>query len=434
MGFDAYKKEKAVLDHAEAILVKPDGVDFKEEFQAMYNSYAKLYRLLRRLVSISDRMEKHLKDANQTIDQQRKELAEAHDDLSIRNLQLETKMSEFEAIFNNSAMGIALLDPDGSFDRINQRLCELLEETPKTLKQRKLNDYLLDYGSDQEEGGGLGCPNPGEILQMERRVKTGGGRVFIAELSGKSLNPTQKEGGVIWLIDDITSRKELQRLQEDVQRIMQHDLKGPLNGIINLPGIIAEEDNLTTQQIELLELIASAGRKMLKQIELSRDIYRMETGNYTFCPHPVDMVTVVHKAMQEFQVMATKLGVDLVALFCGREMTPKDRLVAAVDELLSCVMLGNIVKNALEASRPSETVSISLEQGEHISLTVHNPKPVPAHILPVFFNKYVTSGKEGGTGLGTYSAYLMAKTQLCDMKVVSDAIRGTSVTFTIPRY
>lgn len=434
MAFDAYKKEKAVLDHAETVLAEPERADFASEYHVLYQSYTKLYKLLRRLVTISDRLQQHLKEANQTIDRQHKELAAAHDDLSSRNLDLEMKVNEFESIFNNSAMGIALLAPDGSFDRVNKRLCELLEESSEAVREHKLQDYLFDGETRQGKEIGLSCPEPGAILQLERRLKTATGRVFFASLSGKALNPAQMETGCIWLIDDITHRKELENLQADVQRIMQHDLKGPLNGIISLPGIVAQEGNLTRDQLALLDDITTSGRKMLKQIELSHDIYAMETGSYAFYPRPVDIVSVVRTVVQEHQIMAKHRGVSLVSQFCGRELGQDDRFVGALDELLSCVMLGNIVKNAIEASKPGEAVRITLEADECLLLAVHNAKPVSSNVLPIFFDKYVTFGKEGGTGLGTYSAYLMAKTQGCGLDVVSNKTDGTVVTFTIPRY
>ena len=44
MAFDAYKNEKAVLDHADALLGAPEGVDFENEYRVLHRSYAKLYK------------------------------------------------------------------------------------------------------------------------------------------------------------------------------------------------------------------------------------------------------------------------------------------------------------------------------------------------------------------------------------------------------
>jgi nitrogen-specific signal transduction histidine kinase len=52
-----------------------------------------------------------------------------------------------------------------------------------------------------------------------------------------------------------------------------------------------------------------------------------------------------------------------------------------------------------------------------VALRVHNPGEVPADIAGRFFDKYVTGGKSGGTGLGTYSARLMARVQQGELQM-----------------
>ncbi len=81
------------------------------------------------------------------------------------------------------------------------------------------------------------------------------------------------------------------------------------------------------------------------------------------------------------------------------------------EELLCYFIVANLVKNALEASRPGDRVDVRLTPGDPVTLTIHNPGEVPPDIAGRFFDKYVTCGKRGVTGLGTYSARLMARAQ-----------------------
>jgi CheY-like chemotaxis protein len=76
-------------------------------------------------------------------------------------------------------------------------------------------------------------------------------------------------------------------------------------------------------------------------------------------------------------------------------------------------------------------VSLELTRGDPVMLAVHNPGVVPAEIAPRFFDKYVTSGKSGGTGLGTYSARLMARAQHGELQLRTSQESGTSVTLTL---
>jgi CheY-like chemotaxis protein len=66
-----------------------------------------------------------------------------------------------------------------------------------------------------------------------------------------------------------------------------------------------------------------------------------------------------------------------------------------------------------------------------VVLTVHNPGMVPPEVAGRFFEKYVTSGKSGGTGLGTYSARLMARAQHGDLELKTSAAAGTTLTLTL---
>ncbi|MBV5308703.1 ATP-binding protein, partial [Chromatium okenii] len=53
-------------------------------------------------------------------------------------------------------------------------------------------------------------------------------------------------------------------------------------------------------------------------------------------------------------------------------------------------------------------IAIDIEHQKQMILTICNSGIVPVAVRTDFFEKYKTYGKQGGTGLGTYSAKLMA--------------------------
>ncbi|RYF16201.1 MAG: hybrid sensor histidine kinase/response regulator, partial [Comamonadaceae bacterium] len=59
------------------------------------------------------------------------------------------------------------------------------------------------------------------------------------------------------------------------------------------------------------------------------------------------------------------------------------------------------------------------------------PGEVPPELAGRFFEKYATAGKSGGTGLGTYSARLMARAQKGDLHLRTGPMKGTTVTLTL---
>ncbi|MCC7450536.1 MAG: PAS domain-containing sensor histidine kinase [Anaerolineae bacterium] len=75
-------------------------------------------------------------------------------------------------------------------------------------------------------------------------------------------------------------------------------------------------------------------------------------------------------------------------------------------------VIGNMVKNALEASAPGETVTIGCQlKGNSLEFWVHNPRYMPRHTqLQVFQRSFSTKG--AGRGLGTYSMKLLSERYL----------------------
>ena len=57
----------------------------------------------------------------------------------------------------------------------------------------------------------------------------------------------------------------------------------------------------------------------------------------------------------------------------------------------------------------------------------------PEDMVRRFFEKYATSGKPGGVGLGTYSARLIARAHGGDATVTSSAAEGVMVRITLPQ-
>jgi sensor histidine kinase regulating citrate/malate metabolism len=95
--------------------------------------------------------------------------------------------------------------------------------------------------------------------------------------------------------------------------------------------------------------------------------------------------------------------------------------------------LANLIRNALEACcSVGDTVSIviSCENNEGI-ISVTNPGTVPESIRDIFFEKYATAGKVCGTGLGTYSARLMAETQNGKITMTTNS-QETCITVKLP--
>lgn len=225
---------------------------------------------------------------------------------------------------------------------------------------------------------------------------------------------------------------EAARLKEDVDGIMRHDLKSPLISIISLPQIILEDKSLDPEHAKSLKMIEETGFRMLNMINLSLDLFKMERGVYPFHPVSVDILKIIKKIVSEAEGVARTKDISFNIINRGTNATDEDSFQILGEELLCYSILSNLIKNAMEACPEGETVSITLDDKENGSISVHNQGIVPEEIRDKFFEKYVTLGKSGGTGLGTYSAKLIAETQEGHIKLDTSEKDGTTITFFLP--
>ena len=226
---------------------------------------------------------------------------------------------------------------------------------------------------------------------------------------------------------DITHLREMNlaleesvRLREEVDRMSRHDLKTPLNAIIGLSRLLREEVEMSKEDADVVARIEQAGLRLLSMINLSLNMFRMEQGSYPFAPKTVSLREVLDQGARDLRAHAAakKLTVAIEG----------ENSIAWGEELLCYSLFGNLVKNAIEASPEGGTVSVSLSRaGGEIVVRVHNDGAVPEPIRARFFEKYATSGKSGGTGLGTYSARLMARVQLGDIEMQTAEESGTTL-------
>jgi len=230
-------------------------------------------------------------------------------------------------------------------------------------------------------------------------------------------------------IEDISERRFQEealrsavRLREEVERMSRHDLKTPLSSVIAMARLLREGGKLGPQDEELLGSIERAGARILSIVNMSLDLFRMESGSYEFRPRALDLAEVARRVAADLESQAASKGVMVSVRAAAAS-------AAHGEEPLCYSMLANLVKNAIEAAPDGGEVAVSFEaSGDALLTHVHNDGAVPEEVRPRFFQKYATAGKSGGTGLGAYSARLMARVQQGDIGLRTSHEEGTTLT------
>jgi signal transduction histidine kinase len=230
---------------------------------------------------------------------------------------------------------------------------------------------------------------------------------------------------------EIERRRELERMREDVEQIIRHDLVSPLTGIISIPELLGGQENLTPEQRELLHHVATSGKRMLATIRMTRDLARMEKGTYEVAMRDCDVLDIVAGVRANLHGLFTAKGLGFEIRVDGRAAGPGERLRLRGDADLLGNLLENLLKNAAEASPVGGVVHLDIDTAVG-TFSIRNRGEVPGGIVATFFEKYVTSGKTFGTGLGTYSARIMARAMGGEVTLDTSVPGETTVVVRLP--
>jgi PAS domain S-box-containing protein len=252
----------------------------------------------------------------------------------------------------------------------------------------------------------------GKKFTGEVRLRKAHGAVFWTLCQLRPLRDTQHgASGFLGTFIDVTERKQAEILREEVENVVRHDLKSPLGAMLSAVDLLNLLGGLNAEQGQVLVEMRLLVKRMLGLITLSLDMATMESGLYV----PALTVLDLHEVLAD---MARELRPLLIAKMQRLEITPSPEsgpfLVLGERRLLDAVF-SNLMKNAAEAAPEGSAIQVRLwvdtRQGSSLAMaSMRNQGEVPEAIRRVFFDKFITSGKAGGTGLGTYSARLMVRT------------------------
>ena len=230
---------------------------------------------------------------------------------------------------------------------------------------------------------------------------------------------------------DYDGMMDAARLKEDVEHITRHDMKGPLAGIIGLVQGLADAGNLSEDQRGQLRMVEETALQVLDMINLSAELYKIETGRFVLHAKPVPVAQIVRRLAELARKAFAVRGLSIVVA------TPRGiadaALLASGDSMLCYSLFQNLLKNACEAAPDNSRITVTVHPGAPLRLTFENAGAVPAAIRERFFDKFATAGKQGGTGLGTYSARLLVEAQGGSFAMeTSDERNQTCLTVSLP--
>ncbi len=140
--------------------------------------------------------------------------------------RLEEALAERETMLENSVVGIAFLNPEGRLRWANPPMAQIFGTDVATRVGSSLEPFYASREDYLRIGGAVSrAVMTGQTFTEEVRMRRADGTLFWVYLSGRAVNPKDLSRGTVWVVMDITRRKELeealQRKTSEQEAILQ---------------------------------------------------------------------------------------------------------------------------------------------------------------------------------------------------------------------
>jgi PleD family two-component response regulator len=222
---------------------------------------------------------------------------------------------------------------------------------------------------------------------------------------------------------------ENERLQHDLEQITILDIKEPLSVIINQSTLLSDNKFIGMEFREKIKIIESSGFDILNTLNLSLDLYKMETGSYQVDAKAINILELLEKIRSNNLKKILDQNDSIKIHFKESSTT---NVIAKGEELLCGALLVNLIKYAIELSPQNDIISINVIIKHEVLISIHCNKEISMEIQNQFFDKYQTIVSQQGIYSGLYSAKMMAKTQGGDIELTSSQESGTTLLVSLP--
>lgn len=319
--------------------------------------------------------------------------------IAIRNAQLYQEVQNahyrYRDLFDDSIDPIFLTTMNGKVVEVNQKALDVT-------KTAVLGQSILSFQELPEKTGDnlFEQIEKSESLVYEAFLLCAEAVRLPVEVHISTIN-LQGVQSLQWIFRDISERKNLDLLREDLSAMIYHDLRSPLANIISSlelmkAGVASSKDPAMQQ---LYEISNRSTERMQRLISSLLDINRLEAGQPITNKQQTEVEKLVDDAIETILPVAISKEVVIEKMIFSKLPS-----IYADTDMIRRV-LTNLLENAVKFSTQGDKTAIGAKaNGNQVTLWVEDHGPgVPEEALDRIFNKFVRlhgTGISKGLGLG----------------------------------
>jgi PAS domain S-box-containing protein len=345
-----------------------------------------------------------------------------------------------EALLNAAGDGICGLSVDGSVTFANPAALRATGRSIDELRDCDLHATIQHSRPDGSPYAARDSPilaslRDGAVHRCDHDVFwRGDGTCFAVEYTSTPLLEHGAITGAVVIFKDISGRREVERVKDELTAVVSHELRTPLASIRGSLGLL-QSGALSASPAKAQRMIDIAVQNTDRVVRLINDILdvdHLNSGSITLDERSCDAAQLVQHAAAGLATMADAVNVTLVT------RTQPLTIVADADRIVQT--LTNLIANAIKFSEPGMIVAVGVRSRRgDILFEVSDEGPgVPPDKLETIFERFEQvdasdSRQKGGSGLGLTICRAIVELHGGRIWAESPARSGASFFFTLPR-
>jgi len=332
----------------------------------------------------------------------------------------------------------AILNAERQIVLANEKLRRLTGRTHEALLGERMGHVIgCEHSSDAPDGCGTSpaCGHCGGAKAFGAAASSGrpatedcqvtahreSGRLSMDHRAIATPLEVDGEPFMVFALRD-TSDEQRRRVLE---RMFFHDV---LNSAVGLRNLLQLWSSLPPAQAsELIPDAAALAAQVVEEIQAQADLAAAERGELSVNVAECEVELLLEELTTLSRQYPEATGKSIVVSVEGGVRTIR------TDRVLLRRVLGNLVKNALEASGPGQAVTVTFDNRERPVFAIHNQSVMSEAVQFQVFRRSFSTKAESGRGVGTYSARLLTERYLHGRLSFTTAEgEGTTFTVTLP--